>query len=412
MKKLFLISKLIIISQILFAQVNDCSRYECSTVPNSIIVSDNSWEVYNLAGTFLGNSKTVCPPTGAEECSGATAMWHGPLRTCPTLTGVNFVNTNLKFRKVFPVTPAVGENECWKNIFSYCLKTNLNNVIVTIGGTVVPPNGSYQLYSNNPIVEIFSYGPNTNWNNTVQPYISFVGTLEHPCNYKFDECDNINLDFKVAPIIANNVVTGVTPIPDNSVSCSKVYYESWNISIIEDNTNNLICLESWDRKKYAEGKGYTFSKGLNQWLIDHGGCANLLVSRVLWTDCGFKKRFCKTVRVCLGKTDLDVNLNCNCQNIRNVEDEGCLIQYKVVKNSNEANIFPNPANEKLIIKNTSNEAETVSIFSINGALIRNYQVELHSVIELNTSSFENGIYIIKSVSNSGIEDIQKVLISH
>ena len=70
------------------------------------------------------------------------------------------------------------------------------------------------------------------------------------------------------------------------------------------------------------------------------------------------------------------------------------------KNLPQLQIFPNPASDNLVIKNLQNEKTTIQLFSIDGAQVDTYAIDItNSVFSLNIASLSNGTYFIK-VSNT------------
>jgi phosphatidylserine/phosphatidylglycerophosphate/cardiolipin synthase-like enzyme len=66
---------------------------------------------------------------------------------------------------------------------------------------------------------------------------------------------------------------------------------------------------------------------------------------------------------------------------------------------NLINIYPNPASDKITVKNNSDELQEVSIYSINGQLM--IQKEINSPeMNIDISSLSQGIYVIRISGNS------------
>ncbi|HLS71225.1 MAG TPA: T9SS type A sorting domain-containing protein [Chitinophagaceae bacterium] len=75
------------------------------------------------------------------------------------------------------------------------------------------------------------------------------------------------------------------------------------------------------------------------------------------------------------------------------------------------NIYPNPANEKVEISFDNFEKEAIiELYDINGRLIKTYKTS-QATFEINTSSFNNGIYLIK-VQTGAFTQTQKLSIIH
>jgi hypothetical protein len=74
----------------------------------------------------------------------------------------------------------------------------------------------------------------------------------------------------------------------------------------------------------------------------------------------------------------------------------------VIKESNNAAIYPNPATNSFYIRYNSSTEATVEIFSVDGRLIYSNRLPLKSnLTEINTSGFSPGIYLVRLVNNSG-----------
>jgi Secretion system C-terminal sorting domain len=196
MKKLFLI----LVSTIAFSAV---------TIAQTYLTSGTGWTIYNDVGSLVGLSKVVT--TTAPTCSAGTPMWHGPKSAITGLIGTNFANTTLRFRKTFTVSGCED--------FTYCLKTNLADVKVYIDNQLVNPALPFKLYTGTKTIEVKSTMPNLNWPNTVQPFISFVGTSAI-CN-SIDPIDpkivknNTNVEF--APNPADLQITATNPNAENAI---------------------------------------------------------------------------------------------------------------------------------------------------------------------------------------------------
>jgi subtilisin family serine protease len=78
----------------------------------------------------------------------------------------------------------------------------------------------------------------------------------------------------------------------------------------------------------------------------------------------------------------------------------CLQQYQsiYISEENQISIFPNPAIESLRIGFQSTSPRKISVFSITGNLIYSTQTN-DCVVEMNVSTFPNGIYVCKIEEN-------------
>jgi hypothetical protein len=228
MKKLFiLLVSIITFTNLSIAQVNT--------------TSGQGWNIYNDVGTFVGISKAVT--TTAVTCKLVTSMWHGPLNSTTGVTGANFANTTLRFRKTFTNTLC--------SDFSYCLETNLADVKVYINGNLAPLKGIYSLPFGNITLEIKSTKPNLNWPSTLQPFISFSGNS--------DNC-SILQNGKVAKNNDNNDAVYPT-IADYRIFVNNSYNENTEISIFSI-TGQVMYTSAIEKKGQLEINTSDFSNGL------------------------------------------------------------------------------------------------------------------------------------------------------
>ena len=58
------------------------------------------------------------------------------------------------------------------------------------------------------------------------------------------------------------------------------------------------------------------------------------------------------------------------------------------------NLYPNPVSEILRVKSSFGNINGINIYGINGKLYRKYNIN-HGSVELDLSSFESGVYVIK-----------------
>ena len=84
-----------------------------------------------------------------------------------------------------------------------------------------------------------------------------------------------------------------------------------------------------------------------------------------------------------------------------------------IDNIKESNllVYPNPATNKIIIKNNEllYQIDLVSIYTISGALVKDYYFQNENEMEINVSNLMPGIYIVKMQTREGIE-VQKLVI--
>ena len=76
----------------------------------------------------------------------------------------------------------------------------------------------------------------------------------------------------------------------------------------------------------------------------------------------------------------------------------------------EFTVYPNPASDRVMIKNLNYDELEVSLLSIDGKTILNKRI-IHEA-ELNVSDIPSGMYLIKAVNDKGLVKVEKILISH
>lgn len=79
-------------------------------------------------------------------------------------------------------------------------------------------------------------------------------------------------------------------------------------------------------------------------------------------------------------------------------------------NNVEITTYPNPAISVLNIS-SSEAIKSVNLYNTNGQLVLSHYYDISSMIQLDVASFENGIYILESLTESGIISIEKVIIT-
>ena len=75
-----------------------------------------------------------------------------------------------------------------------------------------------------------------------------------------------------------------------------------------------------------------------------------------------------------------------------------------IKNTNSFTLYPNPANDNIIIENTTfkiNDDEIISIYNIQGQLLLQQPIKQQKT-EINISSFAGGMYYVKVENEKGI----------
>jgi hypothetical protein len=75
-------------------------------------------------------------------------------------------------------------------------------------------------------------------------------------------------------------------------------------------------------------------------------------------------------------------------------------------------IYPNPANQFVVVYNYTKETRTASLFDLNGRLVQQHQLTQSST-RINTASLAPGMYILKITNaKSNTLRTEKILISH
>ena len=98
------------------------------------------------------------------------------------------------------------------------------------------------------------------------------------------------------------------------------------------------------------------------------------------------------------------------------DDFGVSINQAVgISENNLTNIKinPNPADEKIVIEIGDTKASSLSIYSVEGKLMLTQIIQPNkSRIELNTTSFDSGIYLIQFANESGIISSKRFVVKH
>lgn len=74
--------------------------------------------------------------------------------------------------------------------------------------------------------------------------------------------------------------------------------------------------------------------------------------------------------------------------------------YTLNRSNNSIEVYPNPANEKLFIRNISNDVNRLILFDINGKEI--LQMEITGDSDINTSTLKAGIYSLNLETSEGV----------
>lgn len=78
----------------------------------------------------------------------------------------------------------------------------------------------------------------------------------------------------------------------------------------------------------------------------------------------------------------------------------------------EVTIAPNPADEYVIIKLKQDVIDKIEIYTIDGMLLHTYSVSSDNVKIDNTSSFIQGMYLLRIYKKSGGTSVHRIIIKH
>jgi hypothetical protein len=73
-------------------------------------------------------------------------------------------------------------------------------------------------------------------------------------------------------------------------------------------------------------------------------------------------------------------------------------------------VYPNPANDRIFIKNINNEQLEIRLMSIDGRVI--LKENIINDIDLNVSDIPSGMYLIRAIGKDGLSKVEKILVSH
>lgn len=82
----------------------------------------------------------------------------------------------------------------------------------------------------------------------------------------------------------------------------------------------------------------------------------------------------------------------------------------MIKTSHNTTLYPNPANNEVIISLPSSVKIEVKILDLNGRVVYQNTAQDSDVLTINTSDFANGIYFMQ-FSDAKIQQ-QKLIIQH
>ncbi|MBN4070913.1 T9SS type A sorting domain-containing protein [Crocinitomix catalasitica] len=95
--------------------------------------------------------------------------------------------------------------------------------------------------------------------------------------------------------------------------------------------------------------------------------------------------------------------------VDNIRFEGGDVGINTIYLSDKWNVFPNPAKETATV--LFNQADKISIINLAGQVIYNNNSLSGSTIQLNTSQWDKGIYLIQ-LTNNGKGETKKLIVTH
>lgn len=73
-------------------------------------------------------------------------------------------------------------------------------------------------------------------------------------------------------------------------------------------------------------------------------------------------------------------------------------------------VFPNPVNDQLFVKGVEDRNETIQyeVVDMSGRIVMNGQWAMNETSSVNTSTFQEGIYILRIFTTDGVRKTQFV----
>jgi len=99
-----------------------------------------------------------------------------------------------------------------------------------------------------------------------------------------------------------------------------------------------------------------------------------------------------------------------------IVDKNGAISYSVIKeisvgNDNDLQVFPNPTIGNVTVSSKAFNIKTISIIDIFGRTVMEKQADGANNVQLDFSKEAKGLYIIKTISNTGVLNIQKIVVN-
>ena len=109
--------------------------------------------------------------------------------------------------------------------------------------------------------------------------------------------------------------------------------------------------------------------------------------------------------------------DCNGSGSRGVKKAQDFIRLKpkkvemVASVDNDLQVFPNPTSGNVTVSSIAFNIKTISIIDIFGRTVIEKQADGANNVQLDLSKEAKGVYIIKTISNSGILNVQKIVVN-
>ena len=99
-----------------------------------------------------------------------------------------------------------------------------------------------------------------------------------------------------------------------------------------------------------------------------------------------------------------------------IVDKNGAISYSVIKeisvgNDKELQVFPNPTSGNVTVSSNAFNIKTISIIDIFGRTVMEKQADCANNVQLDFGKESKGVYIIKTISNTGNMNIQKIVVN-
>jgi hypothetical protein len=68
-------------------------------------------------------------------------------------------------------------------------------------------------------------------------------------------------------------------------------------------------------------------------------------------------------------------------------------EAQMIKEEEKINLFPNPTKEVITISTQNSDLKKITLFSIDGKMVYNQEIEKSNSFQLNIGTYQNGIYL-------------------